>query len=160
MRITERELRQKISAMISESPDTDDNPWEMYAPTWQADVPQGLYRALVKICSDTEAHIEANYPPRPSEPRKQDTWNREIKESTQGDPVVERAVDTIIMIVRTMLPPEVRSDLNIGAARGSIRYWCLNTFAHAFVPFKTRQEAKIEFLLSTIASALKASSEG
>jgi hypothetical protein len=145
----------------------------MYIP-WRAPVPPGHFRALAKVARDVEAHVDANYPFQqtpdfPMSIKAMSDLSKERRERSQGDPVVERAVDTVIAIVRVLLPPEIRFTLNSGDdhVRERVRHVLLEVDDFKYHPERERSSfkhwrdsSKVKHLLGSAAAAFKDSLEG
>ena len=158
MRLTEREMRRRVRAVLLEA-DSYYVGWEDYAPRWKAPIPDNIMAALVRICTSVEEHIKQNYPPRPElgyrlDVDPQGDWAEEIKRAVKGDPVVERGLLGVISLFRSLLPHELRS--HVSAAQPSVemtfaRDNFLRTVAHAFLDFSDSPEIMVKMMINAFA---------
>jgi len=166
MRLTEREIRRRVrDTIILETTGT--------TPTWPdctsrgtGPLPKQIHAALIKVCSAAASHIEQNYAPRPTgfgvSSDQQDAWASEVIAATKGDPVVERSVNAVLVLYRSLTPVYARDrlDFDPNTYLGvSCRRHIVKCLVHPWTPFNEFPDLQLCALVGTLSILCKSNLE-
>jgi hypothetical protein len=159
MRITESELRRIARSIISEgSEPSSTKPWPDCTIRGTGPLPPAINAALIRVCTSAAAHVEQNYPPRPTgfgvSSDVQAAWSDETIAAMKGDPIIDRAITTVLVLYRSMIPAEERSLINFDDTSTYLgtfaRYDVCKFLAHPWTPFNEFPDTQVCVLVGTL----------